>query len=363
MTITRTRLRASIATLLILVGCRLSAPLFAADSPDTYIQQWTPPLVFDSEVTTVPYVPAARSLHRWSFCVLLPTMTDAYWLAVNYGMVQAARRLGVALRVFDAGGYAQVDRQRQQITACERDIGIHAVILAAVSFDGLSDQVTEAARRKPVLAAINDIDSAAIAAKVGVSWYEMGRAAGDYLRRREGHDGAPIPIAWFPGPREAGWAAFMDRGFRDAIADSRFVISATAWGEASKTVQRDLVETTLAAHPAVRYLVGNAMMAEAAVGVLRLRSRRDDVSIVASNFTAGVYRGILRGRVLAAPTDAPVLQGQMAVEQAVNLLEERSFARHVSPLVTLVDPLTLPALDLDESLPPGSFMPVFRYSP
>ena len=357
------RLPARVVAAAIALIFRLGAPAYAADSTATHIQQWSPPLEFDSEATSVPYVPAARSLHRWSFCVLLPTMTDAYWLAVNYGMVQAAQRLGVALRVFDAGGYAQIDRQREQVVACERDIGIHALIVAAVSFDGLTDQVAQATRRKPVLAAINDIDSAGIAAKVGTSWYDMGRAAGEYLRRREAVDGEPIPIAWFPGPREAGWAPFIDRGFRDAIADSRFVISATAWGDASKTVQRDLVETTLAAHPSVRYLVGNAMMAEVAVGVLRLRGRRDDVGIVASNFTAGVYRGILRGRILAAPTDAPVLQGRMAIAQAVNLLEERSFARHVGPVVTLVDPLTLPAIELGESLPPGSFMPVFRYSP
>ncbi len=358
---TRLRLRACLIAWAVLAACALAAPARAADKTVTHIQQWEPPLAFDSEVTTVPYVPAARSRHRWSICVLSPRLTDAYWLAVNYGMVQAAQRLGVALRVFEAGGDTPIDRQRAQLAACGRDVGIHAVILAAVSFDELSAQIAQVARRKPVLSAVNDVNSADIAASVGASWYDMGRAAGEHLRRREAADGGPIPIAWFPGPRDAVGAPFLDRGFRDALADSRFVIRETVWGETSKTVQRNLVEATLAAHPSVRYLAGNAMMAEAAVGVLRLRGRRDAVGIVASNLTSGVYRGILRGRILAAPTDAPVLKGQLAVEQATNLLEARSFARHVAPVVTLVDPLTLPAIELDESLPPGGFTPVFRY--
>ncbi len=361
--IKRIRTRACLAALASVVGWAGGARLFAADSTATHIQQSNPPLMYDSEVAIVPYVPAARSLHRWTVCVLLPTLTDAYWLAVNYGMVEAAQRLGVALRVYDAGGYAQLERQQAQLDACGRDVGVHAVVLATVSFDALRDEVLRVGRRIPVLAAVNDIETTGIAARVGASWYDMGRAAGEYLRRREAADGEPIEVAWFPGAQDAGWAPFIDRGFRDAIAGSRFVVSATVWGEASKSVQRSLVETTLAEHPSVRYLVGNAMMAEAAVGVLRVRGRGDDVGIVATYFTPGIYRGILRGRILAAPTDSPVLQGRLAIGQAVDLLEARSFARQVAPVVTLVDPLTLPAIDLDESLPARGFTAVLRYSP
>jgi protein TorT len=119
----------------------------------------------------------------------------------------------------------------------------------------------------------------------------------------------------------------------------------------------------LDAHPDIRYLVGNALMAEAAVSVLRERGTQDRVGIVSTYFTPAVYRGIVRGRVLAAPTDAPVLQGRLSIGQAVDLLEQRPVARHVGPVVRIVDRASLKHVDLDDSLPPSLFAPQFHYLP
>jgi protein TorT len=43
--------------------------------------------------------------------------------------------------------------------------------------------------------------------------------------------------------------------------------------------------------------------------------------VLSTYFTPGVYRGIVRGKIMAAPTDSPVLQGRLSVDQAVELLE------------------------------------------
>jgi len=84
------------------------------------------------------------------------------------------------------------------------------------------------------------------------------------------------------------------------------------------------------------------------------------LGIVSTYFTPDVYRAILRGRVLAAPTDAPVLQGRLSIDQAVDLLERRPVARHVGPVIRIVDRASLAERDIDDSLPPSSFAPLFR---
>lgn len=330
--------------------------------PAREVMRWEPPLAATTAqpVRLPPTRPATRP---WRLCVLFPHIKDAYWLGVNYGMAEQARKLGLAVQFFEAGGYPNLATQREQARACGADPRVDALIVGTVSFDGLSPLLAQIARRIPVLATVNDIAPPGITAKVGVDWVDMGRATGRRLVEEVGPGTAPVPIAWFPGPRGAGWVPFVDRGFREAIAGSRIEIRHTAWGDTGKAVQRNLVQRSLDAHPQLRYLVGNAPMAEAAVSVLRERGLQERVDIVSTYFTPDVYRGILRGRVLAAPTDAPVLQGRLSIDQAVDLLEGRPVARHVGPVIRIVDRDRLADTDIDDSLPPSSFAPLFRVEP
>lgn len=348
----------------VLVASILLAPsvgAWSAGPGKREITRWEAPYDYSQPGVAVPYVPAKTATRRWTLCAAFPHIKDAYWLGVNYGMVDEARRLGVALRLVEAGGYPNLQIQREQLKACGSDPEVDAVILGTVSYDGLADVIADVGRRIPVLATVNDIAGEGIAAKVGVSWYEMGRLAGEYLVRRHPGGGGEISVAWFPGPQGAGWVPFVDRGFREAIAGSRITVRTTAWGDTAKSIQRNLVQGTLDQHPEVRYVVGNALMAEAAISVLRERGLQERIGIVATYFTPAVYRGILRGRILAAPSDAPVLQGRLSVGQAVDLLEGRTVARHVGPRVQVVDRAALKRIELDDSLAPSSFLPQFRY--
>lgn len=348
------------AAVLAALLCLLSTPTLAGP-PE--IVHWEPPFAADARAIRAPYAPSLPASRPWKLCIAFPHIKDAYWLGVNYGMVEEARRLGVELRFFEAGGYPNLQEQRAQVRACGAQAEMQALILGTVSFSGLSDLIKDISRRMPVLATVNDVSDEGIAAKVGVSWYEMGKLTGEYLAQRIAPDGEPVAIAWFPGPRGAGWVPFVERGFREAIAGRNIVIATTRRGDTDKALQRNLVQGALDEHPEIGYLVGNALMAEAAVSVLRERKLQDRVQILATYFTPAVYRGIIRGRILAAPTDSPVLQGRLSIAQAVDLLEERSPALRQGPAIEIVDRERLPAIDLENSLPPPTFAPQFRFRP
>ena len=38
-------------------------------------------------------------------------MKDAYWLGVDYGVVDEAKRLGVSMNLVEAGGYTELNKQ------------------------------------------------------------------------------------------------------------------------------------------------------------------------------------------------------------------------------------------------------------
>jgi periplasmic protein TorT len=303
-------------------------------------------------------VPLDRAARPWRFCVLYPHLKDAYWLSVNFGMVEEARRLGVAFDVFEAGGYPNLERQIDQLKACAAR-EFDAVILGTVSYAGLTAEVERIARLKPVIAAVNDIGDSGITAKASVPWTEMGAAAGRFLAGRHPKGSAPVRVAWFPGPEGAGWVTFVEAGFRAALADSSAQIVMTRFGDTGTEEQVLLMEEVLEAMPDVDYLVGSGPMAEAAVPILRARGLEGKVSIVSTYLSHAVFRGVVRGRILAAPTNSPVIQGRLALETAVRALEGSLTIRNAGPPISIVTPDTAGGSVAESSLAPASFVPVF----
>ena len=322
------------------------------------LETWEVPYDYSSPSREVRYVPLERATRKWRICASYPHLKDSYWLSVNYGMVLEAERLGVALQVVEAGGYPNLARQKAQIIDCttgETDI----LVVGTVSFEGLTPTVLHIAERMPVTAVVNDIADPGISAKTGVSWTIMGSSIGDHLARLHPRGSAPVKVAWFPGPRGSGWVPFVEAGFREALERSSAEIVVTKYGDTGREIQLILLEEALEERADVDYIVGSAVTAEVAVSALRARGLLGEIRILADYFTHAVYRGIKRRRIEAAPTDFPVIQGRLGIEQAVRLLEDRLDLIHVGPAIRLVDLDNVDELGTGTSLAPASFTPRF----
>lgn len=321
------------------------------------LNAWDPPFDYSRPPATIDYQPVAKAARPWRICASYPHLKDSYWVSVNYGMVEQARSAGVKLTVVEAGGYPNLDRQIEQIRTCSATAD--ALIVGTVSYEGLTPTIKEIAKRIPVIAAVNDIDDASISAKSGVSWEEMGQSIGAYLARMHPAGTMPVSVAWFPGPKGAGWVKFVEAGFRRALAQSSAEISSVKWGDTGVEIQLLLIEEMLEAEPDVDYIVGSAPTADAAVSILRAQGRANHVQVLADYFTHGTFREINRGKVVAAPTDSPPLQGRIAIDQAIRAIEGTLRYRHVGPPVEVIDRNNIQALDLERSLAPAWFKPTF----
>ncbi|AHD02276.1 TMAO reductase system periplasmic protein TorT [Leisingera methylohalidivorans] len=320
------------------------------------------PFDYESGYETAVYQPLKRASQIWRLCIAYPHLKDAYWLSVNYGMVAEAARLGVAFKLVEAGGYPNLQRQIRQAEDCVEG-GADALILGTVSFAGLTGTVQRISAKVPVIAAVNDIADAGITAKVGVSWIEMGAVAGRIIAARHPKGTPPVKVAWFPGPENAGWVKFVEQGFRSALAESSAVVAVTKYGDTGREIQVRLVEEALDEAQDLDYIAGSAPAAEAAVSVLRARGLQGKVHVVSDYMTHAVYRGVLRDRILAAPTDFPVLQGRLAVEMAVRAIEGKLKTKHTGPEIQVFDQSSQRGDMLEQSLAPASFVPVFDFHP
>ncbi len=324
------------------------------------VDVWTPPFNEAMQRQTQTYTPLEKAQKPWRIRVFIPHLKDAYWLGVNFGLIDEARRLGVNLTIQEAGGYGQLAVQRQQIEAAlsEKPDGL---IIGAISLEGLNDLVARATDKGvPVIDLINGLSSKQIAARAAVSFKDMGFASGRYLQRLQSQMGRPVKVAWFPGPENAGWVQAGDAGFKTAIQDSAVEIVDTLYGDTGSGVQSRLIEDVLDRHAdTLDFIVGTAVTAEAAVKILRTRGLSDRIKIVSYYYGPGVHRGIRRGHILAAPSDRPVLQARIATDVIVRILEGKDYLRHVAPKVIVVDRSNIRTWDSASTLAPRGFRPIF----
>lgn len=348
-----------IGAALMIGGLLSTTAALAAEWYPYQAEATNPPFAADGKKSDVAYVPLVKASKKWHVCVSFPHMKDAYWLGVDYGVIEEAKRLGVQLSLAEAGGYTNLNTQISQIEDCVSS-GADAVIIGAISGDGLNNVVKSIAAKKiPVIDLVNGMNSPDVSAKSLVSFYTMGQSAGEYLAKKHPAGTAPAKVGWFPGPAGAAWVEAANKGFMEAVKGSALVVLDPKYGDTGKEVQAKLVEDTLQANPDLAYVAGTAVTAEAAVGIVRSRGLDKKVQLVSFYMTPGVYEGISHGRILAAPADSMVIQGRVAVDQAVRLLEGKETIKHVGPKIFVVDGQNYKKVKFDDILPPTGFKPEF----
>ncbi len=91
-------LRASLAMTAGALVLALAVPNATLAAENWYpfpVEVWDPPFDMASPRTTVDYAPLEKAAKKWDICVSFPHMKDAYWMAVDYGVVAESERLGV----------------------------------------------------------------------------------------------------------------------------------------------------------------------------------------------------------------------------------------------------------------------------
>ncbi|KAB7700800.1 TMAO reductase system periplasmic protein TorT [Plesiomonas shigelloides] len=292
----------------------------------------------------------------WKLCALYPSLKDSYWLSVNFGMLEAARRYAVALKIMEASGYNQLHTQQEQIAQC-RQWGADALIVG--SSTAQLPQLKTWAGPLPVIELVNATHNPHIATRVGVPWYQMGYLPGHYLARQA--KGKPMNVLLMPGPRDAGGSNEMLTGFKQALAGSQLHIVDIAYGDNDTEVQRNLLQDMLERYPNIDIVAGTAIAAEVAMGENLRRAK--PLEIVSFYLSHQVYRGLKRDKIAVSASDQMVWQGELAVEQAVRVLQHLPVSNNISPPLLLLTPHNIHHNEITHSLSPLGFRPVYSYQP
>ncbi|WP_162265123.1 TMAO reductase system periplasmic protein TorT [Polycladidibacter stylochi] len=323
------------------------------------IRQWDQMLDYTSNSTITQYTPLAHAQKAWKICALYPHLKDSYWLSVNYGMVDQAKILGVELMVHEAGGYYQVKKQAEQLEQCAKSKP-DAIVIGTVTFNRHQELIDKISKQIPVFGIVNRISPQGISAMTGVDWNMMGKMTGKFLQSLHPKGSPQVKIAWFPGAGKVGISSTKLSAFKQEIMPSSARLSVSRYGDTGKLEQLTLIEDVLDNSTNYDYIVGTGVTAEAAVSALRARHLTNKIKVISGYFTHSVYRGILRGKILASPSDQPALQGRMSIDQVVRFLENKRYVKHMAPEIIMITSQNISTFNKRDSLSPTSFKPTFH---
>jgi protein TorT len=330
-------------------------PTFAADN-------WWPVKVYDSSSgknVVVDYSPLAKASKPWNICVLFPHMKDTFWVAVDYGVIEEAKRQNVNMTLYQAGGYENLPKQLSQFDDCLAS-NFDAIVVGPISEAGLSKEFRKAiAAGKPVIATVNPVMKAETTAKMFVDFPFMGEQTGKFLV--DYFKGKPASVVAFPGPAGSGWAESYSAGFKKGIKGSTISLLGEKFGDSGVAVQLGLVQNALQAYPNMNAIWGCAPAAEASIGAVA-ESGRKNLLIMSEYENQAMLEATTKGEILGFATQYPVLEGRVAIDMAIRALEHKPVMKFLEPIPEVITKENLSKINMSLVLAPADFKAQYSVS-
>lgn len=329
-------------------------PSFAADLWPFDVMEVT-----GSTAAKMPYTGLEKAEKKWHICVLFPHMKDSYWVGVDYGIIDQAKKLGVKATIFEAGGYTEAAKQVSQYNDCVA-LGVDAIIIGAISEAGLAKSMEEGKAKGIVqVGVINPLKSDVANAKIYANYDDAAEAGARYMVEQEkGRDGK-VNLVHFPGPQGSGWAEASTEGLQRGIDGSNISMVEAKYGDTGKNIQLKLVEDALQTYDDIDILYGTAVTAEVAKQALDEAGVDRDVKIASYYSNEGIVDLVKKGVVTATVTESPVMEARIAVDLAVRILEKKDHMTEINPSMSVVTKDNIDAIDLSRTFAPADWKPVY----
>lgn len=264
---------------------------------------------------------------RQRIALVMKTANNPFFIEMQKGAEEAAKRLNVELVVQAAEREVDVEKQMQIVenliqtrvaALCVTPSGSREIVPAI-------DKANKA--NIPVVIVDTRVDAKALADSggrvatfIGSDNYEGGKVAGEFLARHLNGKGKVAVLEGIPG-HETGDSRL--RGFRDALKATpgiEIVASQTANWERDQGF--NVFQNILQSHPDVSAVFAcSDLMALGAVEAIAAAKKTGQIAVVGFDALSEARDAIRQGSMVATVAQSPDRMGAMAVENAVKLLK------------------------------------------
>jgi ribose transport system substrate-binding protein len=274
--------------------------------------------------------------------LVVKTLNNPFFIDMQRGAEEAAKRHGVNLLVQAAEREVDVERQMQIVeNLIQRRVG--ALLITPSGSREIVSAIVKANRAGiPVLVLDTRADADALAAEkeaiatfIGSDNYEGGRIAGRHLAERMNGQARIAVLEGIPG-HETGDARL--RGFREALREHpgmQIVVSQPANWE--RDLGFNVTQNLLQAHPTVNALfAASDLMALGATEAIAAAGRTGSITVVGFDAIEEARVAIGKGTMAASIAQNPAQMGRMGVDAAVKVLAGETLPAEIGVPIELI---------------------------
>jgi len=279
--------------------------------------------------------------------LVLKTLNNPFFIDMQKGAQEAAKRLDVELVVQAAEREVDVDKQMQIIENLIQT-GVNALCITPSGSKEVVPAIAKAnAARIPVVIVDTRVDPKAAAEAgirldgfVGSDNHEGGKVAGEYLIQVTGGKANVGLLEGIPG-HETGDSRL--KGFHEAIQNApgvKVVASQTANWERDQGFT--VFQNMLQAHPEIDALFAcSDMMALGAIEAIAAAGKTGKVKVIGFDAVDDARQAISAGTMLGSVAQFPAEMGRLAVEDALKLVRGEKPEAEQKVRIELVTKATL----------------------
>lgn len=287
----------------------------------------------------------------------IPDVTISFWTSMAYGVENEAEKQGVEVVMVSAGGDASVNQQISQIQdLVQRQVD--ALVVGATNGNAVAPVVEQAVNGGiPVIGLSSVPATDSIAAAVGADHYGMGKLQAQCLADALGGEGR---VGMMAGPAGQSWADNRADGFRETVAADYPGIEIVAESRLADNRNKALttMEDWLQRFPDMNGVYSATDdIGAGVVAALEAAGRAGEVAVSTSNLSPAAQKLLEQGSFVCSSIQQIVLQGRVAVQQAIKAARGEGTDGNVQTPALLVTKENLSTVDLSEVTAPADYKP------
>ncbi len=348
----RSRLPAIAAAVALVAGACSTAAAPSASTGGAGAPGTTNPTAIASGTSAAPSgtplpvaatVPGLKANKPYRIAVLFPNAGDPYFQQKRYGYEDEAKKVGVQLTFYDAGGYANIDKQISQIEDATQQ-KFDAIAIAVTSSTATVPALEAAANQGILIVGDGVFPQTDKALKRGEDSVKAGYNAGKYLGNALTASGGGS-VGALLGPPGIDLIHLRQVGLMQGLAAYPAVTVAQALNNLSDMVSSTTAaENILQAHPDVKGFYGfNSVVAQAIVHALQSAGKKPgDVTVATVDMDPDLEQMIRDGWVQETNVAGSVLLGRVVVDTIVQKLNGENV-----PQEAYLEPIEITKANLD----------------
>jgi TMAO reductase system protein TorT len=287
----------------------------------------------------------------------MPDLSESFWTSMAYGVDDEAKKLGVTVVKVNAGGDSNVNQQISQIQDLVQR-HVNAIIVGATDGDAIRPAVEQAIAAKiPVVGLSSIPNTPKLASAVGADHYAMGKLQAQCLGKAIGGSGE---VGMMAGPAGQSWADLRANGFRDTIKAEfpKIKIVAESRLADNRNAALNTAEDWAQRFPDLKgvYSATDDIGAGVVDG-LKASNKLGEVKVSTSNLSPTAEKMLNSGEFVCTAIQQIVLQGRVALEQAVKAAKGEKTEAKVSTPALLVTKDNMSKIDMSGVSAPAGYKP------